>query len=270
MSRRQLELYRTSVVVPGGKPGQNPFRLSILDLGAEHKDTAPTAVFLHGAGGSMVQWHNQLTLFQQRMRVVAMDMRGHGMSEYPASSTFEIDEFVLDVAHLVEALKIDKPFFLLGHSWGGAVAAAFASQYSDQLRGLALVATSGKIHLHPTTDYVMKLPAFLLKPLQQTVNNSITSPPDVLKKLVPYVRRWRGWDLYPQITAPTLGIAGELDWLTRPASMQDMINHIPGGWLERVSFAGHLPHLERPKRVNKILETFLFPEKKVNWRGQSG
>ena len=250
-------------------PGQNAFRMSILDLGSQMKSAGPSAIFLHGAGGNLTQWHNQLTAFQARMRCVAIDMRGHGLSEFPENASFEMEEFVQDVVHLLEVLKIEKPFYLVGHSFGGAVAAAFAAQYSEQLKGLVLMATSGKIHLNPYVNVLMKLPAAMLAPIQRGVKHAISSPPVVLKRLVPYVVRWRGWDLYPKISCPTLGVAGELDWLTRPASMKKMIELIPGAWLESVSFSGHLPQLERPKRTNQILESFLFPETKVNWRGQT-
>jgi pimeloyl-ACP methyl ester carboxylesterase len=48
-----------------------------------------------------------------------------------------------------------------------------------------------------------------------------------------------------------------------------MAELIPGSALEKIRFAAHLPQLERPQRINQVLERFLLPERKVNWRPDS-
>ncbi len=262
-SKKDLDRHRLEIDLPG----RGRFKMSVLDLpGADPE--LPTAVFVHGAAGNLTQWTPQLLQFQKRVRIVTLDMRGHGRSGFPPQSHFVIDEFVQDLKSLVDLLKLPS-FYLVGHSFGGAVAAAYAVMYPQDVSGLALIGTAGKIHLRPSLQILLKLPASLLNPIQRGFHNSVSAKPEVLKKLIPYVLNWRGWDLYPQIRCPSVGISGEWDMLTRPSAMQEMMNQIPDGYLERVSFAGHLPQLDRSRRVNEILQAFFFPSAKRNWRGAS-
>ena len=74
-----VELYRRTVYVPmGGSPATKFRRISVLDIQPE--DATHTLVFVHGYGGSALQWLYQLRFFGQTMRVVAPDLRGHGLS----------------------------------------------------------------------------------------------------------------------------------------------------------------------------------------------
>src|SRR5947199_1760125 len=74
-----VELYRRTVYVPMGGSREKKFRrISVLDIQPE--DATHTLVFVHGYGGSALQWLYQLRFFGQTMRVVAPDLRGHGLS----------------------------------------------------------------------------------------------------------------------------------------------------------------------------------------------
>lgn len=263
-SRRDIEKFRRSAVLVQ----RGSFSLSYLDIPASPQVESPkTVVFLHGAAGNLTQWWPQLAHFYGKVRIIALDQRGHGQSAFPARSHFVIDEFVQDLRCLADLLEAPESFDLVGHSFGGAIAAAFAVLYPEKVTSLALVGTAGKIHIRPSLAVLLKLPEFLLNPIQKGFHNSVSAPPEVLKKLIPYVISWRGWELYPQVRCRAVGIAGEWDLLTRPSAMAEMMRQIPGGAVEHVSFAGHLPQLDRSRRVNEILEAFIFPEQKKNWRG---
>jgi pimeloyl-ACP methyl ester carboxylesterase len=73
-----LDLYRREVRV-----SSNPLvRLSAIDVSPDHPQQ--TFVFLHGFGGQAEQWHYQLQNFLIENRVLALDLRGHGLSDKPA------------------------------------------------------------------------------------------------------------------------------------------------------------------------------------------
>lgn len=243
--------------------GETPaVRLAVLDDGPRD---APVLFFLHGGAGRSTQWRHQMEYFSSRFRVLSFDFRGHGESEVaPSGYTFET--IVHDFELALEALEIDR-FALIGHSFGGAVAAGYAAKKPAGLERLALVATAGEIPLSPLTSVLLKCPTGLLNQVRKVFKNQINCPPVVLKQLVPNLMRWRGWDLYPQIEVPTLVLSGELDMLTRPSAMRKMAELLPDCEFVSLPFSGHLPQLERPAAVNRILERFLEPGLKRSWRG---
>lgn len=258
LTRKEIDSSRRLVAV-----SDPPVRLSVVDLGPRQ---APAALFLHGGAGHLLQWHNQLSHFSERLRVVSYDMRGHGESEAPPSH-YSFEETVADLESLVEGLDLPPRFHLVAHSYGGAVAAEFARRHPGRLLGVTLVATAGELPLRPAVRYLMKLPAWTLAGIQRLVKNAVSTPPAVLKKLVPTLTSWRGWEIYPGVEVRCLVIAGELDWLTRPAAVRRMADLLPDSQFELIKFAGHLPQLERPSRVNRLLERFLEPTTRRFWRG---
>jgi len=72
-----LELYRKQVTV-----STNPLiQLSVIDAGRSPAER--TLLFIHGFGGFAMQWEHQLVTFADKNRVVAPDLRGHGLSDRP-------------------------------------------------------------------------------------------------------------------------------------------------------------------------------------------
>ncbi|HLE22774.1 MAG TPA: alpha/beta fold hydrolase, partial [Anaerolineales bacterium] len=72
-----IELYRRELRLEDGPR----LALSCIDIAPEDPERA--MVFLHGFGGSARQWRYQLTHFADRHRVLALDLRGHGLSDQP-------------------------------------------------------------------------------------------------------------------------------------------------------------------------------------------
>ncbi|MEW6281996.1 MAG: alpha/beta fold hydrolase [Candidatus Eremiobacterota bacterium] len=256
---RQRESGRRWICV-GDSPA---VRLAGLDFGVRE---ATTLVFLHGGAGRANQWRHQMEYFSQRYRVVAYDFRGHGESEV-VHSDYSFDEMVQDLEWAVDELEVPERFHLITHSFGGAVGAAYAVRHAQRLERLALVATAGEIPLSPFLPALLQLPGPVLDGVRKVFRNQINCPPAVLKRLVPTLMRWRGWDLYERIQTPTLVLSGELDLLTRPRMMRRMADLIPNCEFVSLPFCGHLPQLERPAAVNRILERFLEPNLKRTWRG---
>lgn len=84
----------------------------------------PPLVLLHGIGGSVEDWENQIAAFAQHYRVIAVDLRGFGRT--PAGQRApSVEQMAQDVDALLRGLQIGR-IALLGYSMGGAVALQFA------------------------------------------------------------------------------------------------------------------------------------------------
>jgi len=122
-------------------------------------------LFVHSFAGNTGHWQAQLSHLRPHRRAVAMDWRGHGESELPAEVDYTVDSIAADIAAVVDALALPR-FVLVGHSMGGAAAAAYAGAHRDRLAGLVLVGTPGRANpaeakaivesLHADYDNVMQ------------------------------------------------------------------------------------------------------------------
>lgn len=232
-------------------------KLSYVDLSPSRPAWSAPVVFVHGAGGYFAQWTRQLEFFSSRCRSLAFDLRGHGESDKPSWADYTLDEFADDLLAVLDQAGIAQPVYLVGHSFGGAVVTHFNARYPERVEKLVLLSTTGKLPVDPAILFLLMMPKFLLEPIQRAFHDRVGAPVHVLKKLVPNVSKFDGWPLYPEIRVPTLVMCGELDLLTRPKPVRRMADSIPGARYEGISFARHLPHIERPQRVNEALLSFL-------------
>lgn len=136
-----LELYRHDVRVRV----RPEVRLSVIDISPEQP--LRTIVFLHGYGGKAVQWIYQLREFSNKDRVIAIDLRGHGHSDIPRSD-YRMETLKSDLEGALDALGINQKVILVGHSFGGALAAEFAVSHPERVERLILIATSGEFRLN--------------------------------------------------------------------------------------------------------------------------
>ena len=104
----------------------------------------PPVLFVHGNSGNRTQWAAQLAHLRAARRAVAFDLRGMGESEPAANADYSVEGFAEDVAAVADALGLQR-FVLVGHSYGGAVVAAYAGKHPDRLAGLVFADVAGDI-----------------------------------------------------------------------------------------------------------------------------
>lgn len=95
-------------------------------------------VLLHGLSSQRRFW-NLVVTHLDGVPLLALDQRGHGDSEKPAAE-YALRTVATDLATALDALGWSR-IVVVGHSWGGAVAATFAAEFAH--RTLALVAIDG-------------------------------------------------------------------------------------------------------------------------------
>ncbi len=97
-------------------------------------------VLLHGYLESMLVWDDFVPLLYKKVRVVTLDLPGHGISV--VNGDCHSMEFLADTIHYaLEELGIER-CTLVGHSMGGYVALAFCQKYPEQLDELVLLSST--------------------------------------------------------------------------------------------------------------------------------
>ncbi len=99
--------------------------------------SAPTIIALHGLRSFAYTWEPVALPLAERFRIVALDQRGRGRSDWDPQRRYYASEYVRDLEALIDHLD-PKRFVILGHSMGGANAFIYASRHPDRLAGLVI------------------------------------------------------------------------------------------------------------------------------------
>ena len=93
-------------------------------------------VVLHGLFGASDNWATVSKLLAERYRVIAVDLRNHGLSFH--SPIHRYPDIAADIARLLDDLGIISAS-VIGHSMGGKVAMQFAADFPDMIDRLVVV-----------------------------------------------------------------------------------------------------------------------------------
>ncbi|MGE0386045.1 MAG: alpha/beta fold hydrolase [Gammaproteobacteria bacterium] len=105
-------------------------RLHYVDWG--NRD-APPLLMVHGGRDHCRNWDWVAEALRHEYHVIAPDLRGHGDSEWAHGSSYNIVDFVYDIAQLIRQARL-APLTILGHSMGGAVSLHYAGVYPETVR----------------------------------------------------------------------------------------------------------------------------------------
>lgn len=241
------KMYHYSAAVPDGEPG-----------GA--------IVFVHGAGGNHRHWSFQVPALGRQMLALAVDLPGHGLSEGRAAGSIrEYADFIYDFSQHV----VGGPFFLAGHSMGGAIAMDFALRFPDKLAGLVLVGTGARLRVAPALLETFGagehfLPLIDLAYGPGTPAELLELARKEMQQLAPEVHyhdflacdNFDIMDRVSGIDVPTLVLAATEDRLTPVKYGRFLAEQINNARLEIIEKAGHMMMLEQPDTVNKLISDF--------------
>ena len=101
-------------------------------------DDAPTAVYVHGLGGSATNWTDLAAQLSTRVPGISLDLPGFGRSEPPAAFDYSIAAHADAVARFIRGMDVG-PVHLFGNSMGGAISMNVAADHPDLVRTLTLV-----------------------------------------------------------------------------------------------------------------------------------
>jgi len=251
-----VDLYRRSLKIPASNKHKESISLSAIDAGP--RDAQRTIVFLHGFGGRAAYWKYQIEHFSTDSRVIALDQRGHGLSDAPNSS-YTVEELTDDFYRALDALNVPKKFILIAHSFGGAVASYFMNKYPGRVEKLVLIASAVRFNLRWGGRLLLKAPVPLLRTVRRVVPRARIYPPAHV------VRNWNrnslaiwdGTDYLKKIDVPSLVILGQRDLLFKEEAYREVASLIPGAKMVTIPVSAHQVMVERPDAVNRAIERFL-------------
>ncbi|SRR6266487_958528 len=251
-----VELYRRTVYAPAVREAQGPRRISVIDIHPGH--ASRTFIFVHGYGGSAMQWLYQLRFFGQTARVIAPDLRGHGLSDDPAGLAYTMDSLVNDLELVLEALQVAGPIHVVSHSFGGAVATEYTLRHPENVQSLVLIGVPTRFILNPAVVNLMKVPDPVFSRMAKTIKIALYAPQRTLKGLLDgAMSTWRGDERVQQISVPTLVVLGHRDTVFLRQNYEDMARLIPSAQQVVIPVSAHLVQLERPDAVNRAISRFI-------------
>ncbi len=238
----------------------------------------PPVLMMHGGLGLS---HDYLRPYFDQLAethtVVYYDHFGNGRSAKPddyAEMTF--DRLTSDAAALMDELG-HETFVLIGHSYGGFVAQAFATQHADRLTGLVLIDTVPAFDYPPALSGTEEQMAALGKIFSEPMTSDAEWRDTWGLVIQMYFKEWdadlgaeidartqyehRAWnaggallgtfnmlEALPQIDVPTLAMAGAADGITPPGPGAERIaSLVPGAKLMIFEDAAHYPFIETPE-----------------------
>jgi len=252
----------------------------------------PAVVLIHGMYGSLFDY--KLSIFDElkrHLRVVAIDMPGHGFSERPRPRMTLGDH----AKYLHEALKslgVKKPV-LVGHSWGGALVLRYTLEYPSEVAGLVSLSAYVKpYHVAAPLYHLSSAPVagelfsrFIVQPLGRLLPPSFflgepffpdKVPAIYADNLLPIALRtsdfrasaqeakslgrdliWMG-ERYGNIRVPVTIVTGDSDLVTPPKQNAHVLQRaIPHARLVTLERTGHQPAFTKPAEVLEAIRTLV-------------
>jgi len=271
------------IETPAG--GINRFELFYREAGTQGN---PVVVLLHGlAGSGDSTWFNTFAALSAAYRVIAPDLRGHGLSFQPSGPS-RIEDIAQDVLALIRQLEI-KQFHLMGHSMGGMVAISAAHLAPEQVLSLTLIDTSvqfadtrlwrfGTLMYPPMVRIRNRLSGWTLENRTRARSFARTEVEPQFHQWVYHKRRlnqpesliaawWAlracdgsGWLV--ALRMPTLILVGEHDALVPERMRQRLVQLAPHAAFITIKGADHYPQIQFAAQVNPILLDFLAAHKR--------
>ena len=258
---------------------------------------AETILCVHGISANCRCWDTMVEALAPRYRIIAMDLRGRGLSEKPPAG-YSIAHHCRDIRVLLENLGVERAV-IMGHSLGALIALAFGAQYPEKVESLILLDGGGKLSadqtkkvfagIQPTLDRLGKVfPSFeayldlmkknpLLQPWSpaletyylyeiEEVGGGVRSrvQPEHIKEEAENLGNLDVAEFYPQIKCPVLilrateGMLAPDDILLPKKVVEKMLQEIPDARCVDLQGSNHYSIVLQPNEArDQAIRSFL-------------
>ncbi|MBV8246439.1 MAG: alpha/beta fold hydrolase [Candidatus Eremiobacteraeota bacterium] len=249
--------------------------INLIDAGS-----GDAIVLLHGFPFSHEIWEAQIGALASTHRVIAPDCRGLGASGV-TPGPYLMETLASDVAALLDALRVERAT-LVGHSLGGYVALAFFRMFRERVERLALVCSrfsaddvataksryelADRLEKEGSEALVDAYAGRVLAPgadariaMRITEIARAQRPGGAAAVLRGMAQRVSSEDLIDELDLPALLVAGKRDVFVSRESLESVRNALPHAKLVACERSAHLPMLEEPAELTRVLEEFVRP-----------
>ncbi|PKB68647.1 MAG: hypothetical protein BZY82_00260 [SAR202 cluster bacterium Io17-Chloro-G3] len=262
----------------------NGLKLHYLEWGSPN---ATPLILIHHMNSHAHTWDRFADSMSEQYRVLALDMRGHGDSQWADPGNYKTVDFASDVEALVNHLGVSRAI-ILGGSVGGRVALVYAGQHQEQTAAL-IVEDVGPVR---TAESAASFPAMakVADPEFNDVSEAIAywkahpgghgdyRPDEAWEHIAQHSikRKANGkftfkrdkamfgdfetlalWDHVESIKCPFLLILGDASSTVSEEHRDRMIQSIPDSTLVTVERAGHIVLHDKPQEYERAVRSFL-------------
>ncbi len=255
-------------------------------------------VLLHGHGNEAHLWDDFVPSVAEHYRVIAVDQRGHGDSDWDPEGRYHPHDMADDLEKILEYFEIDR-FVLVGFSMGGRVSMTFAGRHPERLAGLVLVDIAPELDArgiarigHEMSE--QRAPIFTSSEeyAQLLSRNYPAGQPNALLRMAQYGLKQRDdglfelkmdpnlrgdrpeddaakaaedafiqeqWDALAKVPCPTLIVRGAASDILAPDTADRMVDDVlQNGLLEVVPQAAHSVATDNPKGFEEAVCRFVL------------
>jgi pimeloyl-ACP methyl ester carboxylesterase len=256
-------------------------QLSLHGTLLEISGSGPPIVLLHGVGLNQSIWAEQVTALAADFQVITYDLLGHGRST-AGSANAALADWVDQLNGVARDLALEK-FALVGFSFGGLIAQAYAVRYPRMIERLVLMSTvydrseAERVSVLSRLDVARREGphAIIFAALSRWFSPEFSkSHPAILAR---YETMLRGNDAASFLSAYecfatadrelvgtltafnrlSLVMTGELDTGSTPAMARKLAGMIPSAECSIIAGGRHMMPVEMPGEVNSVLRRFL-------------
>ena len=241
-------------------------------------------MFIHGFSQCSLSWRRQLSSdLADDFRLIAMDIRGHGLSDKPREGYADSKLWADDVNAAIQALRLDHPI-LCGWSYGPLIILDYIRHYGEGgISGINFIggitklgSDEAKSVLGP--EFLSLVPGFFATEVEEIVRSldsllrlcyvgelsaedrylmlgySLSVPPYVRQAL--FRRAFDNDDLLPQIRKPVLITQGADDAVVKPTAVATHKAGLAHAQVHMMSNVSHAPFWDDAAGFNQRLRVF--------------
>ena len=237
-----------------------------IKMYAETYGKGQPLLIIHGNGGSIENFTNQIPYFSKKYKVIVADSRAQGQSADPGDS-LSYEMMADDYAALLDAMKIDSAF-VIGWSDGGINSLLLSIRHPEKVKKLAVTGAN----LWPDTTAVVSEVEDLVMPAYTALKAKQQRTPQeqqgwkLMRLLVeePHI----SLESLHQIRVPALVIGGDHDVIKTEHTMLIWQN-IPNAYLWILPNSGHSTPLVYSDEFNRKIDAFFStPFRKIEKEGR--